>query len=44
MVELLGNTICCGAAVATIGLLFIGIVEIYGYLWNRVNKLRKGKK
>lgn len=42
--EILGNVIYYGAAVATIGLLFAGTVEIYAYVWNRINEVRKGKK
>ena len=42
--EVLGNILYCGAAVATIGLLFAGTVEVYAYVWNRINELRKGKK
>ena len=42
--EVLGNIVWTGAAVATIGLLFAGCVEIYASIWNRVNELRKGKK
>ena len=42
--EVLGNIVYCGAAVATIGLLFAGTVEVYAYVWNRVNELRKEKK
>lgn len=42
--EILGNVIYYGAAVVTIGLLFAGIVEVYAYVWNRINKVRKGKK
>ena len=42
--EVLGNIIYCGAAVATIGLLFAGAVEIYAYVWNRINEIRKRKK
>ena len=42
--EVLGNILYCGAAVATIGLLFAGTVEVYAYVWNIINELRKGKK
>ena len=42
--EVLGNIIYCSATVATIGLLFAGCVEVYAYVWNRVNEIKKGKK
>ena len=42
--EIFGNVIYYGAAVATIGLLFAGTVEINAYVWNRINEVRKGKK
>ena len=42
--EVLGNIFWAGATVATIGLLFAGTVEVYAYVWNRINELRKGKK
>ena len=41
--EVLRDIICCGVAIIAIQLLFIGSLEIYAR-WNKVNKLRKGKK
>ena len=39
--QVLGNLVFIAASVGTLGLLLVGGVEIYVYLWKRVSELRK---
>lgn len=37
---MLGNLIFVAASVSTLGLLLIGSVEIYSYLWKRIGEIK----
>ena len=44
MIELFENTFWICMSIISIGLLLVASIEIYIYAWNRINKLRKGRK
>ena len=44
MVELFENVFWICMSITSIGFLLVASIEIYIYAWNRISKLRKGRK
>ena len=44
MIGLFENIFWICMSIISIGLLLVASIEIYIYIWNRISKLRKGRK